>query len=227
MIAPVSQRQQNRAPSFKSYNPDTLYNRVTDKFTDKIAHGVAKMHGKKNPGALIDWVNSNAKIGKYIHPIMLNLGSLAYTGMLITNTARSKKIEKDRKPMLMLNAALVTAISSTAAFIVDKKTDKFLEKIKDAYVVSHRMVNTEKIKQLEGSLKKVKSITLFTFIVRLIVPLLMVPITGSIVKNRKAGQKAEEAKAELKRFRQDNPKLMEEYDKLKALSKEVESSKPV
>ncbi len=222
MITPVSHYQHN-APSFTSHDSNKFYNRVTDAFTDKIAHAMAKMQSKENPGALINWVNSHPKLNKYSHQIMLNLSSLAYTGMLIGNTAKSKKIEKDRKPMLILNAALVTAVSSVAAFIVDKKTDGFLEKINTAYKNSHRFANKDTLEQFESSLKKVKSIALFTGIVRLAIPLLMVPITGSIVKNGKAKRDAQKAAEEAEKFRRANPKLMENYDRLKALSAQFES----
>lgn len=223
MIAPVSSYQQ-KAPTFTGYDPNKFYNRMTDGFTDKIAYFVARMHGKEDPAALINKINSNPKLNEYAHKIMQNLASLAYTNMLVANTVKSKKIEKNRKPMLVINAILVTAASSTLDFIIDKKTKPILAKMKAEYIKAHGLHAVRdkvRIDELDGSLKKTKSIVLFSLIVRLMVPLVMVPITGSIVKymDKKRAEKARAASIE--KFRLANPKLMAEYDKLVALSKKI------
>jgi|GEM_PF-5295145 len=221
MITPVSQHRQS-SPNFGAYDPTKFYNRITDPLTDKIAHTVAGLHRKTNPGAFVDRINSNPWLKKHSHQIMLNMASFAYTATLVTNTAKSKNIEKDRKPMLMLNAILVTAISSTLSFLIDKKTEGFVKDLKEKYIKHHKITDETALYNLDGSMKKMKSVVLFTTIVRLGIPLLMVPITGSIVKRRKAKQDAQKAAAELEKFRRANPELMGDYEKLKILSAQIE-----
>lgn len=64
---------------------------------------------------------------------MADLESLGITCYWLQNTARSKKIEPSQKLGLNVHSALVTAVSSTAAFIIDWALDGLIDKSKDNY----------------------------------------------------------------------------------------------
>ena len=66
-----------------------------------------------------------------------DLASFAITYFYVSNTAKSEKIEEERKLPLMINNVMVTAASSTAAFLIDKYTDKPMENLLRSYL-KHR-----------------------------------------------------------------------------------------
>lgn len=120
--------------------------------------------------------------------------SFAITYFYARNTAKSKKIDKERKlPSIIQNVA-VTLVSSSMAALIDAGFDPMIEKITKEY----QKLSPETIKKLGGKSAKdfydaarvLKSNTIFTAVVRFIVPVMMVPVVGSIVKkiNEKAGK---------------------------------------
>ena len=66
---------------------------------------------------------------------MGDIESVAITAYWLQNTARSKKIEPSQKLGLNVHTALVTVISSTAAFIIDWALDFLIDNSKDKYKV--------------------------------------------------------------------------------------------
>lgn len=66
-----------------------------------------------------------------------DMASIAITYFYVQNTAKSKKIEEERKLPLMINNVMVTIASSTAAFLIDKFTDKPMEEIFRGYLKNH------------------------------------------------------------------------------------------
>ncbi len=66
-----------------------------------------------------------------------DMASIAITYFYVQNTAKSKKIDEERKLPLMINNVMVTVASSTAAFLIDKFTDKPMEDIFKGYLKKH------------------------------------------------------------------------------------------
>ena len=64
---------------------------------------------------------------------MADLESIIITGYWVQNTLRSKKIEPSQKLGLNVHSILVTAVSSTAAFIIDWALDGLIGQAKDKY----------------------------------------------------------------------------------------------
>ena len=111
---------------------------------------------------------------------------------------RTEKIEKERKPALIINSALVTAASSTLAMLVDNVTDPILKEMNNRYA----NLDPATFKKAEASIKsqtkqasewlsnadfakglsKFKSLSIFTLLVRILVPILSIPITGKITE---------------------------------------------
>lgn len=64
---------------------------------------------------------------------MADFESFAITAYWLQNTARSKKIEPSQKLGLNIHSALVTVVSSTAAFIIDWALDGLIDRSKNKY----------------------------------------------------------------------------------------------
>lgn len=87
-----------------------------------------------------------------------DLASFAITYFYVRNTAKSEKIEEDRKLPLMINNVMVTAASSTAAFLIDKCTDKPMEELLRSYLKHnnadiHNKANENIVKTLKTALE--------------------------------------------------------------------------
>ena len=165
---------------------------------------------------------------------MADLESALLTCYWVQNTIRSKKIDPDQKLGLNVHTVLVTLVSSTCAFIIDKLFDKPVDIARNTYATEVKKVvnstvdklgksaskeqifetvkeeaksllGTENIaKQIskvglddekmisnaidklannyKGNISKLKSLTVFTLVVRFLVPVLMVPISGKLKK---------------------------------------------
>ena len=200
MIKPISN---NSTPTFKG--KETFLTKAGDRITDAIAYTLGGIAKTKPAKAAVRGIGHFKKPS----PRMGDLASIIYTIKLMSDTATSKKIEKDQKPALIINAALVTALSSTCAFIIDTLTDPITKNINENYA-----------KHLEGLAKigddakwlsaadfskgvgKMKSLTIFTLMVRVLIPVLSVPITGKIKEAFAKNKANREAKAE-----QPKPKI--------------------
>ena len=79
---------------------------------------------------------------------MSDFESFVITGYWLQNTARSKKIEPSQKLGLNVHSALVTIVSSTAAFIIDWALDGLIDKSKVSY--------KEKLENIAKSVKSME-----------------------------------------------------------------------
>ena len=73
-----------------------------------------------------------------------DMASFAITYFYINNTKKSDKIPEERKLPLMINNFMVTVASSTAAFLIDKYTDKPMENLLKSYLKNNEQSVYEK-----------------------------------------------------------------------------------
>lgn len=84
-----------------------------------------------------------------------DMASFAITYFYINNTRKSEKIEEERKLPLMINNFMVTVASSTAAFLIDKYTDKPMENLLKGYLVKHEdTLHKQSAKTITETLEK-------------------------------------------------------------------------
>ncbi len=191
MIKPISN---NTNPTFKG--KDSFLYKAGDKLTDAIAYGLGKIAKTKPAKKAVEGLGHFKKPS----PRMGDIASIIYTIKLMSDTATSKTIEKEQKPALLINAALVTALSSTCAFLIDTFTDPITKNINDIYAKHYDTIadNTKWLTKPEFAkgVSKMKSLTIFTLMVRILIPVLSVPITGKIKEAFAKRSKAKEAKVE-------------------------------
>lgn len=100
-------------------------------FTGNLSKGIGKLIDTKAVQKLTDkFHNTN-----FEQHIMCLIDAFA-TGVFMTQTAKSKKIEQDRKKALMYNAAISTGLCIGASYVLDKAlkkpTEKFIENFRKA-----------------------------------------------------------------------------------------------
>ncbi len=105
----------------------SMYNAI---FDEHIAKGIGWIAPRKVGQKLVE---TTARFEKP-SARWSDLASFAITYFYVSNTAKSEKIEEERKLPLMINNCMVTAASSTAAFLIDKYTDKPMEDLLRSYV---------------------------------------------------------------------------------------------
>lgn len=176
-----------------------------DKFTDKIAEGLAWLAKRDLSKSAMEGMSATFK-----KPAarMMDLASAVYTISLMKNTASSKKIKKEQKPILLLNAVLVTVVSSTTAAVIDRFTDPILDKANEIYATLTKKEGMLSNKDFAHGASKTKSMFIFNLIVRFVIPLTMIPISASIIKkiqvNQEAKQKQKAEAAERARAAEKN-----------------------
>lgn len=99
------------------------------KFNSSIASAIECMGNSKTGEKIAHWMAGFNKPTAR----MADMESLAITAYWLADTTFSKKIEPSQKLGLNVHTALVTAVSSTAAFILDWALDFFIDKKKENY----------------------------------------------------------------------------------------------
>ncbi len=167
------------------------------KLDKTIAKGVAWLAQTKGSDKL---VNATRRF-KSAPARWCDIESVAVTLFYMWNTWKSDKIDEDRKVPSMIQNGAVTIASSAAAALVDSAFDPLIDKIalkyRDIYNNDKDLVKQiggKNPKEFYGAIKKLKSNTVFTAVVRFIIPVLMVPVVGKIVS--KINEKRNEDKEE-------------------------------
>lgn len=234
----IKEAQNNRFAAVsggaKADNTVAFKGSILDKAIDISTRGIEQAAMSK-PGEKI--VHGLAKVSKKPSARMSDLESIGITAYWVGSTAMSKRIDPDQKWGLNVHSVLVTAISSTAAFILDAITDGVINKSESAYLDrlketvttaqqklkegadaeaikklvkknTSNLFNSEKVlktlanketlelnekeltRELENlacgyskKLSKFKSLTIFTLVVRFLVPVLTVKMSKRI-KNK-------------------------------------------
>jgi len=115
----------------------------------------------------------------------------AATGVLLSsfyirNTAKSKKIRQEDKKPLMINMAVVTALSTIGAYTIDKVINRTINTFTDVF----KTVNQSKpnLNKLLSGLKTAKTILVFAFMYRFFAPVIATPIANKL-SNIQSGKK--------------------------------------
>ena len=105
------------------------------------------------------------------------------TATFIEQTKRNKKIEEKKKPMLIHNAAISTALSIVSGYTVDKlldkPTEKFIEKLKEANK------NSPKLDKYVEGVKIAKPILILGGIYYIIIPIISTFLADRMEKNER------------------------------------------
>ncbi len=199
--------QKQATPSFTG--KEKLFNRLYDAvgLTELIARGAAKLAQTKTSDKLIE----NAQTWKHTSARWCDLENAAITFFYMYNTARSKDIDEERKLPSMIQNAAVSIAATIASASVDSLFDPLIEKTAFEYQslpkeAVQNLKNNSKhgiiksVKDYHGAIRKLKSNTIFTAVVRFIVPVIMVPAVGTLVaklkeyRNKKMGITEEDNK---------------------------------
>ena len=176
------------SPSFK---------RKENKFWEWIGKSFSKMYGEKvyNSTALQTLSEKLAKMNLGdMTTHMAVLGSTITSGVYVTKTLKSDKIEEENKPALAANQAACWAIPTVGAYWVDKKLKgKIFKKWEYKYAGFNDQRNAmsnmtkDQLKEAEkqlalrkGLFRSLASITVFTLIYRFITPVVVTPFTNKI-----------------------------------------------
>ncbi len=215
---------QNSRPSFKG--KEKVFNRLYNSIglTELIAKSAAALAQTKTSDKLVKatqtWKSPSAR--------WCDLENAAITFFYMYNTAKSKDIDEERKLPSMLQNAAVSIAATIASASVDKLFDPLINKtgyeyqnlseeaVKKLYNNSKHH-NLKSVKDYHGAIKKLKSNTVFTAVVRFIIPVIMVPAVGTLVaklkeyRNKKMGLTEANAKQiqniqnQIANYQQANP----------------------
>lgn len=112
----------------KAYN---LAEKALDKYViENIAKGMGKVANLKPVGGFIDQINN----WKSPYQRLCDIGSVVLTVFTVKDTLKSKKISDERKPFMVVNNILVTAVSSLLAGLIDRFSYEPQRQITNAFI---------------------------------------------------------------------------------------------
>jgi len=215
-------RYQSKNPSFKGRIFERLYDATG--LTELIARGTSKLAQTRVSDKLV----SATQTWKHPSARWCDLENAAITFFYMYNTARSKDIDEERKLPSMLQNASVSIAATAASASVDRLFDPLIDKAAFEYQnlpkqavqklksnSKHGIINS--VKDYHGAIKKLKSNTVFTAVVRFIIPVIMVPAVGALVaklkehRNKKMGiteadtKQAQNIQNQILNYQQANP----------------------
>lgn len=161
--------QMSKSPSFKGAKPGAAV-------TDAIAKGVGKIADTKGFKNFIDWFGGKEKW----FPHLIAAESLWLSAFYMQQTAKSKNIEKDQKPAMILNQGITAVLCTAGAYLIDDKVNKMLDNFKTVYKKVNPKLETKVIDRKMTAIRLLGPIVIFTTIYRFIGPVLITPIANYI-----------------------------------------------
>lgn len=182
-----------------SFNGKWIYNRDQDVFKSNfIQTGLEKLLKKDRFEKIGQWGNKKQEAAKKSNYDKLTkhfsvLVSTVLSSLYVFNTSKSKTIEKDRKPALITNMALVWGISTVSGYLLDnsinKKFDKFLNKVNifnskniEFKAKNGNIVKTVPLKNIVNGLKIAKGLVIFSMMYRYFGPVIATPLADKVSK---------------------------------------------
>ena len=108
-----------------------------------VSDGLSKFYGgvakTKGFNKFIDWFSKSPRT--FTH--LLVAESCLLSGFYMINTLRSKKIEKEQKPQMVINDAMVLGISTAGAYLVEDKVSDKIKQWSEKYFTKHKDFYTE------------------------------------------------------------------------------------
>ena len=116
---------------------------------DLMAKGIGKVAKTGFFQKTVEWLAS-AKNG---FPHLIAAESLLLSGFYMEETAKSKTIEKDQKPAMIINQGIVAAACTAGAYTIDGRINKSISKFKKTYKEAFKEMKMAKAAELRQALK--------------------------------------------------------------------------
>ena len=146
-------------------------------FTGNLSKGIGK---------LID-TNAVQKLTEKFHNTnfeqhIMCLTDVVATGTFITQTAKNKKIEQDRKNALMYNAGISTGLCIAGSYIIDKALKKPTEKFIENFRKANK--NSPKLEKYVEGIRVAKPALILGGIYYIIIPVISTFLADRFDKNK-------------------------------------------
>ncbi len=146
-------------------------------FTGNLSKGIGK---------LID-TNAVQKLTEKFHNTnfeqhIMCLTDVIATGAFITQTAKNKKIEQDRKKALMYNAGISTGLCIAGSYIIDKALKKPTEKFIENFRKANK--NSPKLEKYVEGIRVAKPALILGGIYYIIIPVISTFLADRFDKNK-------------------------------------------
>ena len=115
---------------------------------------------------------------------LLVLDSALISGTYMLRTMKNKKIDKEQKPAMLINDALVWGFSTSCTYLLDNKLNNLAEKTIDRFVKANKGSAhvMDHLDDYVKGIKNIKSLVIAGFIYRYVGPVIMTPIANKISK---------------------------------------------
>lgn len=127
----TNKKNVNSTPAFKGAVPEI------------VSDGLSKFYGSvAKTGGFTKFIEKFSKSNKtFTH--LLVAESCLLSGFYMINTLRSKKIEKEQKPQMVINDAMVLGISTAGAYFAENKVSDKIKQWSEKYFTKHKDFYTE------------------------------------------------------------------------------------
>ncbi|MCR4881911.1 MAG: hypothetical protein K6A44_08185 [bacterium] len=156
-----------------------------DRFTDGLAKGMGKIIDTKTVQNFADKFH-DTNIATHI----FSATGILLSSFFILSTAKSKKIEEERKKPLMMNTAISCAIATVGGYTIDNVLNKPIKKFIENFKTVN--ANSPKLHKYEAGIKIAKSALIFGMLYRFVVPVISMFLAEKVVEkpNKKLNKKA-------------------------------------
>jgi len=181
----------------KFFEPITKpYMSAMDKIETHMANGIVKILGTKTAERIITKTKETALVQH-----LTALTGVILSGFYIQKTLENDKLDKQRRKVLAINQAIVSALSTVGAYTVNKWLEPKITKFSDKFVEVNAKESPAMLAKYKNGIKAASSIMIFGTIYRFISPVFATPIAnriGNHLQEKKEAEKlAKKAKMEI------------------------------
>jgi len=146
-----------------------------DRLTDKMAHGFAKLFEFKGFREIVEKTKDSRNLLRGLSCFV----SFVLSGFYMRQTLKNKDLDPQRKKTLAINQGLCFAIPAVVGWVIDERTDKWIEKhFSNKYYAAN--FKHPEAKKLFHGIGAAKSMIVFGTMYRFIVPVFVTPLANHI-----------------------------------------------
>lgn len=169
-------------PSSKIFSPLNRFTKPIsdcyDHTTDEMAKGFVKFLHLKPVEKIVKNAAESKHMNKYLFAHLTAVTSMILSGFYIEKTLENKNLDEKKKKTLAINQAVVTVLSTIAAYFVDVKLGDRYGRFMDVF--AERNKGNKNIAKHISGLKMLKTTVIFGTIYRFIAPVIATPIANAI-----------------------------------------------
>lgn len=175
-----SKKTVNTSPNFGRFNVQETFNKITEPAVGPLSKVYEAFPKNGFAQKAMAAFSRSDKTFTHISVFCSFVLSSFYT----INALKSKKIDKEQKPQMVINDALTFGVSAGTSYLLDGIVTKHFNNFVDGYMKKHNdfysTLSADAIKNTKAGFNKIKSLMILGLVYRYLGPVLVTPLANKL-----------------------------------------------